>query len=55
MASGELKISRNPRKGGWLEPVELVAGADGTLASPAFPAGEAGLINDWAAKLVRLP
>lgn len=45
----------NPRKGGWLAPVELTANADGTLASPGFPAGEAGIINDWAAKLVRLP
>jgi hypothetical protein len=45
----------NPRQGRWLAPVEVTANAEGTLASPGFPAGEAGIINDWAAKLVRLP
>jgi hypothetical protein len=45
----------NPRQGGWLAPIELVAGTDGALASPTMPPGETGIINDWAAKLVRLP
>jgi hypothetical protein len=25
------------------------------MTAPAFPAGEPGLINDWAAKLAQLP
>jgi hypothetical protein len=45
----------NPRKGGWLDPVEIVTDVAGTLHWPAFPIGEADVINDWAAKLVRLP
>ena len=45
----------NPRTGGWGPTVEMVAPADGTLATPAFPVGDPHIINDWAAKLVRLP
>lgn len=45
----------NPRTGVWLTPLSLVSAADGTLSTPAFPAGQPGVINDWAAKLVQLP
>jgi hypothetical protein len=41
----------NPRDGGWSEPVEIVADADGSLAAPQIPAGVPGVINDWAAKV----
>lgn len=45
----------NPRTGGWGAAIDLVALADGTLVAPGFPAGDPGITNDWAAKLVRLP
>ncbi|HUG09683.1 MAG TPA: DUF5060 domain-containing protein [Opitutaceae bacterium] len=45
----------NPRDGGWAEPIELVADADGSLAAPEFPAGDPSIINDWAAKIVLVP
>lgn len=45
----------NPRRGGWSPGISLTADADGGIAAPAFPAGHAGVINDWAAKLVRRP
>lgn len=45
----------NPRTGAWLGRIDLASGADGTLVSPAFPAGEPERINDWAAKIIRLP
>ncbi len=45
----------NPRDGRWSEPLELSTTADGVLATPAFPAGDPQVINDWAAKLVRVP
>lgn len=44
----------NPRNGDWGPALDLVATAEGDLASPAFPAGEPGHINDWAAKLIRV-
>ncbi|AOS45586.1 Putative endoglucanase [Lacunisphaera limnophila] len=43
----------NPRQGGWSEAPELEVDAEGKLATPSFPVGEPGIINDWAAKLRR--
>ena len=45
----------NPRDGRWSGPVEITASAAGVLAAPEFPAGDPQVINDWAAKLVRVP
>ncbi len=45
----------NPRRGEWRTPMEIAADGGGLLHSPDFPTGEPGIINDWAAKLVRLP
>jgi hypothetical protein len=43
----------NPRDGGWSNPLELTADADGTLAAPEFPEGDSTTVNDWAATLTR--
>ncbi len=45
----------NPRNGEWGQIHNIAAAPDGTLAAPPFPAGDPAIINDWAAKLVRLP
>jgi hypothetical protein len=45
----------NPRDGRWSEALELAATAAGSLSAPEFPAGDPQVINDWAAKLVRVP
>lgn len=45
----------NPRTGGWSAPIDLLALADGTVMAPGYPAADPAIINDWAAKLVRLP
>lgn len=45
----------NPRTGSWTQDGLVVADAVGTILSPAFPSGAPATINDWAAKLVRLP
>lgn len=44
----------NPRTGAWLPGMEVTADAQGRLNAPAWPAGEPGVITDWAAKLVRV-
>lgn len=45
----------DPRHGQWRDAIELTATAEGVLTSPSLPGAATGEINDWAAKLVRLP
>lgn len=44
----------NPRIGEWSAPLRVSADASGSISTPEFPAGAAGRINDWAAKVVRV-
>lgn len=45
----------NPRQGGWGPVLDVMADGAGRMPAPAFPAGEHGIINDWAAQLVLAP
>ncbi|HWA24721.1 MAG TPA: DUF5060 domain-containing protein [Lacunisphaera sp.] len=45
----------NPRTGEWFGTIELDAAADGVLETPVHPFDLGSGMDDWAAKLVRLP
>ncbi|MBE2213168.1 MAG: DUF4038 domain-containing protein [Opitutaceae bacterium] len=45
----------NPRTGAWAAPTTVKTQADGSLATPPYPADRASPMRDWAAKLVAVP